>query len=46
MSRDCLKGIIETHEMIFDTANFLAKGEDIKIITPLDMVLRRKPESS
>lgn len=37
------KGTVDVHEMLFKTADFLTKGGDSGIFTPMHMILCRKP---
>ncbi|XP_011003092.1 PREDICTED: 24-methylenesterol C-methyltransferase 2-like [Populus euphratica] len=38
------KGTVDVHEMLFKTADYLTKGGDTGIFTPMHMILCRKPE--
>jgi 24-methylenesterol C-methyltransferase len=38
------KGTVDVHEMLFKTADYLTKGDDSGIFTPMHMILCRKPE--
>ncbi|XP_009785178.1 24-methylenesterol C-methyltransferase 2-like [Nicotiana sylvestris] len=38
------KGAVDVHDMLFVTADYLSKGGDTRIFTPMHMVLCRKPE--
>ncbi|KAG6785624.1 24-methylenesterol C-methyltransferase 2-like [Populus alba x Populus x berolinensis] len=38
------KGTVDVHEMLFKTADYLTKGGDSGIFTPMHMILCRKPE--
>ncbi|KAF4346039.1 hypothetical protein G4B88_010051 [Cannabis sativa] len=37
------KGTVDVHEMLFKTADFLTRGGDTGIFTPMHMILCRKP---
>ncbi|KAF2297984.1 hypothetical protein GH714_006847 [Hevea brasiliensis] len=39
------KGTVDVHEMLFRTADYLTKGGDTGIFTPMHMILCRKPET-
>ncbi|KAI8003492.1 24-methylenesterol C-methyltransferase 2 [Camellia lanceoleosa] len=41
-----LKGVVDVHEMLFKTADYLVRGGEIEIgiFTPMHMILCRKPE--
>lgn len=39
------KGTVDVHEMLFKTADYLTRGGDTGIFTPMHMVLCRKPDS-
>ncbi|XP_043692844.1 24-methylenesterol C-methyltransferase 2-like [Telopea speciosissima] len=39
-------GVVDVHEMLFVTADYLARGGKTGIFTPMHMILCRKPESS
>ncbi|KAJ6336733.1 hypothetical protein OIU76_006582 [Salix suchowensis] len=38
------KGTVDVHEMLFKTADYLTRGGDSGIFTPMHMILCRKPE--
>ncbi|CAN4124904.1 unnamed protein product [Withania somnifera] len=38
------KGVTDVHDMLFVTADYLAKGGDTGIFSPMHMILCRKPE--
>ncbi|KAM3269643.1 24-methylenesterol C-methyltransferase 2-like [Capsicum chacoense] len=38
------KGVVDVHDMLYVTADYLAKGGDAGIFTPMHMILCRKPE--
>lgn len=38
------KGTVDVHKMLFVTADYLAKGGDKGIFSPMHMILCRKPE--
>ncbi|KAL1193173.1 24-methylenesterol C-methyltransferase 2 [Cardamine amara subsp. amara] len=40
------KGTVDVHEMLFKTADYLTKGGETGIFSPMHMILCRKPESS
>ncbi|KAF5739318.1 24-methylenesterol C-methyltransferase 2 [Tripterygium wilfordii] len=40
------KGTVDVHEMLFHTADYLTRGGETGIFSPMHMVLLRKPESS
>ncbi|XP_027089165.1 24-methylenesterol C-methyltransferase 2-like [Coffea arabica] len=40
------KGVVDVHEMLFVTADYLTRGGETGIFTPMHMVLCRKPEHS
>ncbi|XP_072956684.1 24-methylenesterol C-methyltransferase 2 [Typha angustifolia] len=40
------KGVVEVHEMLYETAQHLTKGGETGIFTPMHMILCRKPVSS
>ena len=40
------KGTVDVHEMLFKTADYLTRGGETGIFTPMRMILCRKPESS
>ncbi|MCD9643378.1 Methyltransferase [Datura stramonium] len=40
------KGVTDVHDMLFVTADYLAKGGDTGIFTPMHMILCRKPDYS
>ncbi|CBI18913.3 unnamed protein product, partial [Vitis vinifera] len=40
------KGTVDVHEMLFKTADYLTRGGESGIFTPMHMILCRKPESS
>lgn len=40
------KGTVDVHEMLFVTADYLTKGGETGIFTPMHMILCRKPEST
>ncbi|KAL0454051.1 UNVERIFIED_CONTAM: 24-methylenesterol C-methyltransferase 2 [Sesamum latifolium] len=42
---DCTKGVVDVHEMLFVTADYLTRGGETGIFTPMHMILCRKPES-
>jgi 24-methylenesterol C-methyltransferase len=37
------KGVVEVHEMLFETTQHLTLGGETGIFTPMHMVLLRKP---
>lgn len=39
------KGVVDVHQMLFETADFLTKGGQTGIFTPMHMILCRKPLS-
>ncbi|KAL2537833.1 24-methylenesterol C-methyltransferase 2 [Forsythia ovata] len=39
------KGVVDVHEMLFATADYLTRGGETGIFTPMHMILCRKPES-
>ncbi|KAL8543375.1 hypothetical protein ACS0TY_004059 [Phlomoides rotata] len=39
------KGVVDVHEMLFVTADYLTRGGETGIFTPMHMILCRKPES-
>ncbi|KAJ0025116.1 hypothetical protein Pint_09308 [Pistacia integerrima] len=39
------KGTVDVHEMLFKTADYLTRGGDTGIFTPMHMILLRKPEA-
>lgn len=39
------KGTVDVHEMLFKTADYLTRGGDTGIFTPMHMILCRKPDS-
>ena len=39
------KGVVDVHEMLFKTADYLTRGGETGIFTPMHMILCRKPES-
>ncbi|GFY94545.1 sterol methyltransferase 2 [Actinidia rufa] len=40
------KGVVDVHEMLFKTADYLVRGGDTGIFTPMHMILCRKPEKN
>ncbi|XP_047941495.1 24-methylenesterol C-methyltransferase 2-like [Salvia hispanica] len=38
------KGVVDVHEMLFVTADYLTRGGETGIFTPMHMILCRKPE--
>ncbi|KAJ0677184.1 putative 24-methylenesterol C-methyltransferase [Helianthus annuus] len=38
------KGTVDVHEMLFKTADYLTRGGESGIFTPMHMILYRKPE--
>ncbi|KAK4804272.1 hypothetical protein SAY86_004089 [Trapa natans] len=40
------KGVVDVHEMLFKTADFLTRGGETGIFTPMHMILCRKPEQA
>lgn len=40
------KGVVDVHEMLYHTANYLTKGGETGIFTPMHMILCKKPEST
>lgn len=38
------KGVVDVHDMLIVTADYLSKGADTGISTPMHMILYRKPE--
>ncbi|CAI8618655.1 unnamed protein product [Vicia faba] len=38
------KGTVDVHKMLFKTADFLTRGGDIGIFSPMHMILCRKPK--
>ncbi|KAK1370374.1 Methyltransferase [Heracleum sosnowskyi] len=38
------KGTVDVHEMLFVTSDYLTRGGETKIFTPMHMILCRKPE--
>ncbi|KAL7243461.1 hypothetical protein ACSBR1_015787 [Camellia fascicularis] len=38
------KGVVDVREMLFKTADYLVRGGEIGIFTPMHMILCRKPE--
>ncbi|GLT34390.1 hypothetical protein SLA2020_089080 [Shorea laevis] len=39
------KGTVDVHEMLFNTADYLTRGGETGIFTPMHMILCRKPEA-
>lgn len=39
------KGVVEVHEMLFVTADYLTRGGETGIFSPMHMILCRKPEA-
>ncbi|XP_058098343.1 24-methylenesterol C-methyltransferase 2-like [Magnolia sinica] len=39
------KGVVDVHEMLFKTAQYLTKGGETGIFSPMHMILCRKPEA-
>ncbi|KAJ7967120.1 Methyltransferase [Quillaja saponaria] len=39
------KGVVDVHEMLFKTADYLTRGGETGIFTPMHMIVCRKPES-